>query len=129
MEIINPPVYANAPKATAGSRIGAYLIDVILMAAVGWIPVLGWIAIIAYLLTRDALPFLDGQSIGKRLVGIRAVDENGAALTGNYGASVIRNVVLIIPFFPLIELIVLLTNVETRRLGDQWGKTRVVNAK
>ncbi len=124
-----PPVYANAPVASAGSRIGAYLIDVILLALVGWIPILGWIVVIAYMLTRDALPFLDGQSIGKKLVGIRAVDENGAALTGNYGPSVVRNVVLFIPLFPIVELIILLTNTETRRLGDQWGKTRVVNAK
>ena len=99
------------------------------MVLVGWVPILGLLVVVAYLLMRDALPFLDGQSIGKKLVGIRAVDENGAALTGNYGPSVIRNVVLIIPFFPLVELIVLLTNSETRRLGDQWGKTRVVNAK
>lgn len=129
METIAPPTYANAPVASAGARIGAYLIDVILMVLVGWVPILGLLVVVAYLLMRDALPFLDGQSIGKKLVGIRAVDENGAALTGNYGPSVIRNVVLIIPFFPLVELIVLLTNSETRRLGDQWGKTRVVNAK
>ncbi len=129
MELINPPVFASAPKADAGSRIGAYLIDVVLIALVGWIPILGWIVILAYLLTRDALPFLDGQSIGKKLLGLRAVDENGAALTGNYGPSVVRNVVLLIPFFPLVELIVLLTNAETLRLGDQWGKTRVVRVK
>jgi len=129
MELMNPPAFVNAPKATAGARIGAYLIDVILLALVGWIPILGWIVVLGYILTRDALPFLDGQSIGKKLVGLRAVDENGAALTGNYGPSVIRNVVLFIPFFPLIELIVLLTNAETRRLGDQWGKTRVVVVK
>lgn len=129
MEIMNPPNFATAEKATAGARIGAYLIDVILLALVAWIPILGWIAAIGYILTRDALPFLDGQSIGKKLVGLRAVDEQGAALTGNYGPSVIRNVVLFIPFFPLIELIVLLTNADTLRLGDQWAKTHVVVVK
>lgn len=126
MELINPPVYLNAPKASAGSRIGAYLLDVILVSLVAWIPILGWIVAVAYMLTRDGLPFLQGQSLGKKIVGIRAVDENGAALTGNWGPAVVRNVVLLIPLFPLIEFIVLLTNTETRRLGDQWAKTRVV---
>jgi uncharacterized RDD family membrane protein YckC len=129
MELVNAPTFASAPKADAGSRIGAYLIDVILVALVGWVPILGWIAAIGYMLTRDALPFLDGQSIGKRAVGLRAVDEHGAALTGNYGASVVRNVVLFIPFFPLVELIVLLTNKDILRLGDQWAKTSVVRTK
>lgn len=129
MELMNPPTFALAPKATAGARIGAYLIDVILVALVGWIPILGWLVVLGYMLTRDALPFLDGQSIGKKLVGLRTVDEHGAALTGNYGPSVVRNVVLFIPFFPLIELIVLLTNADTMRLGDNWAKTRVVVVK
>jgi uncharacterized RDD family membrane protein YckC len=129
MDQINSPTYATAPTADAGSRIGAYLIDVILMCLVGWVPILGWLVIIAYLLTRDALPFLDGQSIGKKIVGLRAVDEHGAALTGNYGPSAVRNVVLMIPFFPLVELIVLLTNKDVLRLGDQWAKTRVVKVK
>lgn len=129
MELINPPAYLGAPKATSGARIGAYLIDIILVALVAWIPILGWIVGLGYMLTRDALPFLDGQSIGKKLIGLRVVDESGAALTGNYGPCVIRNAVLFIPFFPLVELVVMLTNDETRRLGDQWGKTRVVVVK
>ncbi len=126
MDLINPPAYLGAPKASAGARIGAYLIDVVLVALAAFIPILGWIAGIAYLLTRDALPFLDGQSIGKKLIGLRAVDESGAALTGNYGPCVVRNAVLFIPFFPLVELVVMLTNEGTLRLGDQWAKTRVV---
>ena len=94
---------------------------------VSFIPVAGWIAAPAYMLTRDALPFLDGQSIGKKLVGIRAVDRNGAALTNNWEPALIRNVVLFIPLFPFVELLVLLTNKDILRLGDQWAHTRVVN--
>lgn len=102
------------------------MIDMLLVALVAFIPVLGWLVGLAYVLTRDALPFLDGQSIGKKLIGLRVVDESGAARTGNYGPNVIRNAVLFIPFFPLVELVVLLTNKDTLRLGDQWGKTTVV---
>lgn len=126
MNLINPPLFAGAPKASAGARIGAYVIDMLLVALVAFIPVLGWLVGLAYVLTRDALPFLDGQSIGKKLIGLRVVDESGAALMGNYGPSVIRNAVLFIPFFPLVELVVMLTNKDTLRLGDQWGKTTVV---
>jgi uncharacterized RDD family membrane protein YckC len=35
-------------------------------------------------------------------------------------------VVLFIPLFPLVELIVLLTNPNKLRLGDQWAGTKVV---
>lgn len=126
MNLINPPLFAGAPKASAGAPIGAYVIDMLLVALVAFIPVLGWLVGLAYVLTRDALPFLDGQSIGKKLIGLRVVDESGAARTGNYGPNVIRNAVLFIPFFPLVELVVLLTNKDTLRLGDQWGKTTVV---
>ena len=94
------PSFSNASNASVGSRIAGYLIDLVIIVVVSFIPVAGWIAAPAYMLTRDALPFLDGQSIGKKLVGIRAVDRNGAALTNNWEPALIRNVVLFIPLFP-----------------------------
>lgn len=129
MEPLNAPVYAYAPKALVGQRIGAYLIDILLVIVAGVVPIVGWAVAVVYMLTRDALPFLDGQSIGKKVLGLRAVDEHGAALTGNFGPAVLRNAVLLIPFFPLVELIVLLTNKDQLRLGDQWAKTKVVSVK
>jgi uncharacterized RDD family membrane protein YckC len=126
MEIMPDRNFAHAPRADTGARIGAYLIDVLIIVGISLVPFVGWVAGPAYLLTRDALPFLDGQSVGKKALQLRAVDENGAPLTGNWGPCVVRNVVLLIPFFPLVELIVLLTNANGLRLGDQWGKTRVV---
>ncbi|MEZ4829777.1 MAG: RDD family protein [Bacteroidia bacterium] len=114
--------------ASQGQRIGAYLIDAILMGVVGVIPIIGLLVIIAYALLRDSLPFLDGQSIGKKVMKLRAVTEDGQSLSGNWGPGIIRNIVLLIPFFPIVELIVLLTNQEGRRLGDQWAKTKVIVA-
>jgi uncharacterized RDD family membrane protein YckC len=79
------------------------------------------------MLTRDALPFLDGQSIGKKAMKLRAVSfETGKPLTSNWGPSVIRNIVLYIPFFALVELIVLSNNKDGQRFGDQWAKTKVI---
>jgi uncharacterized RDD family membrane protein YckC len=128
MELVNPPLYANTPSAGAGERIGAYLIDAVLIALVIWVPFFGWVVAPLYLLTRDALPFLQGQSVGKRLIGLRAVDQNGAALTNNYQGSVLRNVLFIIPIMPIVELIVMLADKDGLRLGDKLAQTRVVRA-
>lgn len=130
MEILDQPVdTTQLSNASEGNRILAYIIDALVGVALSFVPYVGWIAGAAYLLTRDALPFLDGQSVGKKAMNIRAVTEEGAPLTNNWGPALIRNVVLLIPIFPLIELIVLLTNDKKQRLGDQWAKTRVVNTR
>ncbi len=85
---------------------------------------------IAYMLTRDSLPFLDGQSVGKKARRIRAVTRDGAGLSGNWQAGVVRNVVLLIPLFPLVELFVLISRHDgpkpLLRLGDEWAGTKVV---
>ncbi len=116
--------------ASLGNRIVAVLIDGILASAVWIVPIVGWIIGVAYFLTRDALPFLDGQSIGKKAMKLRAVDATtGKPLTNQWGPSVIRNIVLYIPFFFIVELIVLANNKDGQRLGDQWAKTRVVTCE
>ena len=130
MEILDQPVNpTQLPNASDGNRIVAYLIDALITGVFCIIPFVGWIVGFAYFLTRDGLPFLDGQSVGKKAMNIRAVTEDGLPLTNNWGPELIRNVVLLIPLFPLIELIVLLTNDKKQRLGDQWAKTRVVTTR
>ena len=136
----SPPaelVVIPAAEAEIGARIGAYLIDVVIAIAaavvVGMVSSkLGNLVTFGYLLTRDALPFLDGQSIGKKAMKIRAVTEDGKSLSGNWNPGLVRNAVMLIPFFQLVELIVLLTGKgkpnENRRLGDQWAKTKVIVA-
>jgi uncharacterized RDD family membrane protein YckC len=125
-------------EASLGERIGAYLIDLVLAIAVAAVlgrisGVLFNIVLLGYMLTRDSLPFLDGQSIGKKVLKIRAVTETGASLSENWGPGLLRNVVLLIPLFPLVELIVLIAAQGKpgglRRLGDQWAKTKVVTAR
>ncbi len=132
-----PVAVVPAGEASLGSRVGAYLIDVILAIAVAVIVgkvsgILANIAFVGYFLTRDSLPFLDGQSIGKKVLKIKAVTEEGATLSGNWNPGLVRNAVLLIPFFPLVELIIMISNKDKpgglRRLGDQWAKTKVINA-
>lgn len=129
MEILDQPSstsFNSLPLATEGNRILAYLIDVVIAIALAFIPIIGWLASALYFITRDGLPFLDGQSVGKKVMNIRAVTNEGAPLTNNWGPALIRNVVLLIPLFPLVELIILMTNPNKQRLGDQWANTKVV---
>jgi uncharacterized RDD family membrane protein YckC len=93
---------------------------------------LGFLAMLAYFLTRDALPFLEGQSIGKKIMKLRAVTLEGKALTANWQASMVRNLSLVIPFFGLVEAYILYSRQgregALQRFGDEWAKTRVVVA-
>ena len=91
---------------------------------------LAWLTGMAYMVTRDSLPFLGGQSVGKKAMKLRAVTLEGKSLTGNWEKALIRNGVLIIPFFAIVELVVLLTREDKpergHRLGDEWAKTQVI---
>lgn len=121
----------DAALASMGERIGGYVIDwAIIIVVALLIPILGSLVAIAYALTKDCLPFLNGQSLGKKALKIKAVTEDGQSLSGNWGAGIVRNVVFFIPFFPIVELFVLNSNKDKgmQRLGDQWAKTKVVKA-
>ena len=93
---------------------------------------LAMLVVIAYILSRDALPFLEGQSLGKKLMKLRAVTMDGKKLTGDWQASIIRNLSIAIPVFGLVEAYILYSrqggNGALQRLGDEWAKTRVVTA-
>jgi uncharacterized RDD family membrane protein YckC len=93
---------------------------------------IAWIVAAAYWIVRDSLPFLGGQSIGKKAMKIKVVTLTDQSLIRDWQASIIRNGVLMIPFFALIEVYVLLTREDKpdrgRRLGDEWAKTKVISA-
>lgn len=124
------------------TRIIAALIDMVVAAGLqisalwilpGFADRIGWIVGMAYFVTRDSLPFLGGQSVGKKAMKLRVVTIDEKSLSGNWEPALIRNGVLIIPFFALIELYILLTREDKpergRRLGDEWAKTKVIVAE
>lgn len=127
-------------EAPLGARIVAQLIDWVVACVLSFVisfilglisaklGLLGGLAALGYFLLKDALPFLNGQSIGKKLMKIQAVTEDGKSLSGNWVPSLVRNGVLFIPFFVFVELFILATakDKKLRRLGDQWAKTKVV---
>ncbi len=94
--------YTPADK---GERLIAAVIDLIiagLLSAVLFHPI-AWAVSTGYILTRDALPFLNGQSIGKRVYNLRVIKEGAGPITDDYGSSVIRNLTLVLPLVPLLN--------------------------
>jgi len=119
------PAPAHAP-ATAGQRFLACLLDGIVAGVPAFIPVIGWIWAILYIWTKDALPFLGGQSIGKKVVGLRVIHlETGKPIKGDYGAAITRQLSLAIPFFGFVDACMVFSS-ESRRFGDKWAGTIVV---
>lgn len=107
-----------------GVVICIYIVFSFVHSALG---TLASLAGIGYILTKDSLPFLGGQSIGKKVMKLRAVTWDGEPLTGNWEKGALRNAFL---FISIVELVVLLLREEKpekgRRLGDDFAKTKVI---
>jgi uncharacterized RDD family membrane protein YckC len=67
-----------------------------------------------------------GATLGKRMVGIRVVGEDGEHLT--FGAAIVRNLLRLVDclFFYLVGGIFALTSPRRQRLGDRAAHTLVV---
>lgn len=87
---------------------------------------LGIIAALVYSFAKDALPYLNGVSIGKRIMGIRVVSyQDGRPITHDYKKAIVREIVTFIPLLNLIDIAFIFRG-EGRRLGDEWADTIVV---
>jgi len=116
-DALPPPV--SHELAGPGARFVAALIDGVLSGIASAIPAIGVVIAIVYSLVKDALPFLEGQSIGKRAMGIRAVREaSGEALTGDYVTAIVRQISLWIPFFNIVDACMVFSE-GRRRFGDR----------
>lgn len=144
---LEAPVAVSQTKADTGKRILAAIIDGLICGVVGLIPIAGGIAGAAYMLVRDGLEldFMNGRSIGKNVMGIRPIQLDGSAM--DIGASVKRNIpfaiapiIMIIPILGwllapfvglligVVELVLVLTDADGRRMGDKFAGTMVVDA-
>ena len=67
-----------------------------------------------------------GATLGKRIVGIHVIGEDGEQLT--FGASLVRNLLRLVDclFFYLVGAIFALTSQQGQRLGDRAAHTLVV---
>ncbi|MGH1449064.1 MAG: RDD family protein [Pseudomonadaceae bacterium] len=128
----------SLPVAGHKKRFSAYLIDVLICwVLVSLLPKVIGLAIesqmmmpssvpvglaLAYCLFKDSLP--NGQSIGKRLLGLAVID----AVTYQdcrMWQSVLRNLVLMV----LLPLEIIFALFCRRRLGDALASTMVIDAK
>ncbi len=140
-----PPV-----RVDIGKRAIAMLIDAAIALVVGFVPVAGGIVATAYWLLRDGmdLEFMDHRSIGKKVMKLRPVSLDGQPL--DMAASVKRNwmfglggltqlfamtvigLVIAIPLglialvISIIEIVLVFTDAEGRRMGDKMAGTRVI---
>ncbi len=94
------------------SRVGAFLIDTVLLGILGILlglvfrtqfialgdqgNLVGWIVALSYFSVMNS-SICGGQTIGKRILRIQLVDASGATIS--YKRSLIRTLVLITPFF------------------------------
>ncbi len=117
-----PEIIEQAPLT---ERLIATIIDIAIVMGLCLFPRIGWMFGLIYHLTKDSLPFLGGQSFGKKLMHIKAVTvPQQLPLTGFPEKSVIRGLVLLIPILNLIDIWFLLT--KGYRLADNWAQTGVV---
>jgi len=106
-------------------RIIAGVIDGAIVIGLCFFPRVGWLLGLVYLLARDAMPFLDGQSFGKQLQKLVAITiPHGHRLTNYPARSVIRGLVTLVPVLNIIDLIILFRS--GYRLADKWANTTVV---
>jgi uncharacterized RDD family membrane protein YckC len=148
-----PPTPAGPARARpdALTRFLAFFIDAVIVALVGLVPVIGGLVGVAYVLVRDGLSydFMDGRSIGKRIMKLRPVRLDGLPM--DVETSVRRNWPLafgslaqalifipvigwiLIPFvvvagtvMVVVEVVRVLTSADGRRWGDAMAGTEVV---
>lgn len=139
----------NFQKAGIGSRFYAALIDTLLLVLISlvgyyvnrrfiselgdvlgkWLGAMGGIVVFAlfwgYYMVLEATT--NGQSVGKRVLGLRVIKEGGYPIS--FADSAIRNLVRIadfLPFFYSVGLCVMLINKNWQRLGDLAAGTLVV---
>jgi uncharacterized RDD family membrane protein YckC len=106
--------------------IAASIPSIILSSISARLGIIGYIVQLAYIFTKDTIPQLEGQSIGKKVMKIQVIDEEtGQRITGDYAKGVIRCISLIIPLFGFVDALMVFSS-ERKRFGDKWAKTMVV---
>lgn len=127
-------------KANVLHRFVAKFVDFLIIAASSEIiPPVGFLVGIAYLLMADAL--LQGQSIGKRVVGLTTMKSSLVELA-SFRDSALRNAPLaaalvlgLIPYLGWIflgviiglEALLIIGNDHGLRIGDEIAQTRVID--
>lgn len=145
-----PQAAGGQSKPDIGKRAVAAIIDAVIAFVVGLVPFIGGIAATAYWLVRDGLEleFMDRRSIGKKVMKLRPVALDGQPVDimtsvkrnwmfalvgiGQFLIFTLVGIVLAIPLFliaaviGIIEVVLVFTDPEGRRIGDKIAGTRVI---
>lgn len=144
----------SGTKPDVGKRAIAFVIDLVVAMILGIIPVIGSLLGAVYMLVRDGLDvdFMKGRSLGKKMMGLRPVRDDGQAM--DIMTSIMRNWPLALgslassityaPFLGLLGLSLLIslvgfvvllaeiyfvtTSSDGRRWGDRLAHTHVVES-
>ncbi len=108
----------------------AWLIDGLVMVGVCvLLGRLGWVVSVLYILLRDGL--FDGQSVGKRIIGLKVVAHE-VQRPCTAPDSFVRNVLWMLPIVNVVMgvtgLHYLLHDPHGRHWGDRLADTRVIRA-
>ena len=112
------------------ARLGAFGVDVAIILGLATLcGPLGWAASVIYWLVRDGC--FTGQSIGKRLMGLKVV-AGKERRPCRFGTSMVRNVLWVIPVVNVLTFATALYSLFNDPTGRHWGDrladTRVVKA-
>ena len=138
-------------KADIAKRVVAAIIDAVAGVLVGLIPIAGGLLATAYWLLRDGLdiPFMEKRSIGKQLVKLRPVRDDGlemdieTSLKRNWmfafggltsllvmipiiGWLLVPVVALLALAIGIIEVVLAVTDPQGKRFGDKFAQTMVI---
>lgn len=141
-------------KADLLKRFLALLIDGVIAAVLSRIPWLGGIVAGLYLLLRDGFDFefMDHRSLGKRIMRLRPLCDDGSPVTLQVSAKrnwtiAVSSLAVVLLIFPLLGLVLVpltwviglvlvlveayltVTDAEGRRWGDRLAGTRVVETE
>ena len=130
-------------KAELTTRAVAGFIDLLLVIGMARLPdVMGFLAVTGYILVRDGL--FHGQSIGKKVIGLRVALTDDPGKSASFRESIIRNVPLAIAYLlflvpyagwllgPLalgVEALTAMGDERGMRIGDLLARTYTVQAE
>lgn len=103
------------------------LLPTSLSAVPGSVTVIGGPLLLLYMILSEGR---FGQSLGKKLFGLKVIRENGKKI--GMKEAVIRNlsrVIDVLPMYYIAGIVILFVNKKHQRIGDLAAKTVVVNVK
>lgn len=118
---------SNALSSPIIEREIAFIVDLFVVAALTFIPIIGLPLAILYFLVKDILPFSGNTSFGKSVYHIRVVNaQDNAPLSKQFMfKAVVRNVIILIPILNIVDGFYLIST--GKRLADIWVETDVVS--